>query len=486
MGRQPRAARSGAASRPLKDAWSLPGGLIELGETAEQALRREVLEECSIAVEIGDLLGIFEPVFREADGRIRYHYVVIDFLAYYRGGQLAVGDDAADARWVSPDVLAEYSLSPATSEMIGRALARCVRSLTPESERNRARDSARRRAPDHRGRRDGGLCAAGRDRPDAGAGDAGESGAARAAVEQFVAEGRIVYGITTGFGAFKDQLIPPDQVRELQRNIVMSHAVGVGAPFETPVVRAMMLIRANTLAKGYSGIRPEMLDLLLRHARARRPSHRAAPGLAGRIGDLAPLAHMALVMIGLGEAEFGGQAHARRRGVGAAGLAPGRAGRQRRAGADQRHGADGCAGLSGRDRGGERRGRGRYRRRAEPGGAARHAVGLRRAPPRRPPASRARWIAPLHAPPAGRLHLRCAPPTTPIVQDAYTLRCIPQVHGACHDAIKYTRWVVEIELNSATDNPLIFCEGDDSPSRSAAATSTASRWRSRSTTWAWA
>jgi mutator protein MutT len=109
---------------PAQDAWSLPGGLIELGETAEQALRREVLEECNIAVEIGDLLGIFEPVFREADGRIRYHYVVIDFLAYYRGGHLAVGDDAADAHWVSPDGLAEYSLSPATSEMIRRALAR--------------------------------------------------------------------------------------------------------------------------------------------------------------------------------------------------------------------------------------------------------------------------------------------------------------------------------------------------------------------------
>ena len=82
---------------------------------------------------------------------------------------------------------------------------------------------------------------------------------ARAAVEQFVAEGRIIYGITTGFGAFKDRFIPADQVRDLQRNIVMSHSVGVGAPFETPIVRAMMLIRANTLAKGHSGIRRRFL-----------------------------------------------------------------------------------------------------------------------------------------------------------------------------------------------------------------------------------
>ena len=87
--------------------------------------------------------------------------------------------------------------------------------------------------------------------------------AARAAVEQFVADGRIIYGITTGFGAFKDRVIPPDQVRELQRNIVMSHAVGVGPAFDTTIVRAMMLIRANTLAKGHSGIRMETLQLLL-------------------------------------------------------------------------------------------------------------------------------------------------------------------------------------------------------------------------------
>ena len=86
---------------------------------------------------------------------------------------------------------------------------------------------------------------------------------AQRAVEAFIARGEIVYGVTTGFGAFKDRLIPPDQVRQLQRNILMSHAVGVGEPLDEATTRAVMLIRANTLAKGHSGIREETLRLLL-------------------------------------------------------------------------------------------------------------------------------------------------------------------------------------------------------------------------------
>ena len=139
---------------------------------------------------------------------------------------------------------------------------------------------------------------------------------------QLVTEGRIVYGITTGFGAFKDRLIPPEQTRELQRNIIMSHAVGVGEPFPTPVVRAMMLVRANALAKGHSGIRPETLALLLRMLEV--GVHPIVPlqGSLGASGDLAPLAHMALVMIGEGEAEFGGRRTAGGEALARAGLAP--------------------------------------------------------------------------------------------------------------------------------------------------------------------
>jgi mutator protein MutT len=108
---------------PSQGSWAIPGGLIEVGETAEEAVRREVREECGIEIAVGPVLGLFEPIQRDPDGRIRYHYVVVDFLAHYVSGELRVGDDAADARWVAPAELARYELSPATREMIGRALA---------------------------------------------------------------------------------------------------------------------------------------------------------------------------------------------------------------------------------------------------------------------------------------------------------------------------------------------------------------------------
>ena len=145
---------------------------------------------------------------------------------------------------------------------------------------------------------------------------------ARQAVEDFVARGQVVYGITTGFGAFCNRFIDPEQTAQLQRNIVMSHAVGVGRPLETPVVRAMMLIRANTLAKGHSGCRPEVIELLLRMLE--RGLHPIIPrqGSLGASGDLAPLAHMALVLIGLGEAEIDGQIVPGGEALLAAGLTP--------------------------------------------------------------------------------------------------------------------------------------------------------------------
>lgn len=108
---------------PAQGTWSLPGGLIDLGETAEAAVRREVREECGIEVTVGPVLGLFEPIQRDPDGRIRYHYVVIDFLAFYRSGEIRVGDDAADLRWVKPEELGNYRLHPAIAAMIEAALA---------------------------------------------------------------------------------------------------------------------------------------------------------------------------------------------------------------------------------------------------------------------------------------------------------------------------------------------------------------------------
>jgi histidine ammonia-lyase len=284
---------------------------------------------------------------------------------------------------------------------------------------------------------------------------------ARRAVEQFVAEGRVVYGITTGFGAFKDRLIPADQVRELQRNIIMSHAVGVGPVFPMSVVRAMMLIRANALAKGYSGIRVEVLELLLRMIE--RGVHPIVPqqGSLGASGDLAPLAHIALVVIGMGEAEFNGRRMPGSEALAQAGLAPVEL--EAKEGLALTNGtalmaALGCLAVI----------------EAENAAAVADVAGalslealhgttwafderLHAVRPHPRQVDCARCMRRLLE---GSTFVR--PASDPDPQDAYTLRCIPQVHGACHDAIKYARWVVEIELNSATDNPLIFWE-DDQP-----------------------
>lgn len=108
---------------PRQGSWALPGGLIDLGETAEAAVKREVREECGIEVTVGPLLGLFEPIQYDPDDRIRYHYVVIDFLAYYRSGEMQAGDDAAELCWVLPNELTNYALHPATQAMIERGLA---------------------------------------------------------------------------------------------------------------------------------------------------------------------------------------------------------------------------------------------------------------------------------------------------------------------------------------------------------------------------
>jgi mutator protein MutT len=114
---------------PAQGSWSLPGGLVDVGETLEQAVAREVREECSVEVTVSELLGVFEPIVRDDDGRIRYHYVVVDYLAFYSGGEVTIGDDAAELRWVRIDELHEYPLLPATRDMIERGHHAATRSL---------------------------------------------------------------------------------------------------------------------------------------------------------------------------------------------------------------------------------------------------------------------------------------------------------------------------------------------------------------------
>jgi len=279
------------------------------------------------------------------------------------------------------------------------------------------------------------------------------------AVEKLIERGEIAYGITTGFGAFKDRIISRDEVELLQRNIVLSHAVGVGEPFDTPTVRAIMLIRANTLARGFSGIRVETLELILELLN--RGVHPVIPkkGSLGASGDLAPLAHFACVLVGTGEAEFGGEVMPGEAALERAGLTPinpaAKEGLALTNGTTimtavglletwkARRLADladvaGCLTLEALN--------------GTPMAFDERIHSLRPHPRQIECAKRLREIL------DGSEFTREFDPTN--VQDAYTLRCMPQVHGACRDAVAYAEWLLGLELNAVTDNPLIFADED--------------------------
>jgi histidine ammonia-lyase len=281
----------------------------------------------------------------------------------------------------------------------------------------------------------------------------------RAAVEDFLARGEVVYGITTGFGDFKDRLIPLDQVRQLQRNIVMSHAVGVGPLLDQPTVRALMTIRAQTLVKGYSGVRPVLIDTLLDMINRGVYPIIPSQGSLGASGDLAPLAHMALVMIGEGEALYHGKrmpgADAMRR----AQIAPLEL--EAKEGLALTNGttlmsAIGTLTVVQAER----------LSRAADIAAALSIEALRGTPiafdPRihavRPHVGQSESAAFLRQLLDGSELTRAFDPLD--IQDAYSLRCTPQVHGAARDTIAYVRRVLEVEVNSANDNPLIFVKDD--------------------------
>lgn len=275
------------------------------------------------------------------------------------------------------------------------------------------------------------------------------------AVQTLLDRGEIAYGITTGFGAFKDKIISPEETRLLQKNILVSHAVGVGAPFDVPTTRAIMLIRANTLARGFSGIRLETLETLIEFLNRGISPVIPSKGSLGASGDLAPLAHMALPLIGEGEAIYKGESLSGGDALKKANLQPivlaAKEGLALTNGttvmtalgvlevARAKYLADladvsGCLSLE-----------------ALNGTTAAfdpriHA--LRPHPRQVLCAEHLRRIL------EGSDFTRCFDPAN--CQDAYTLRCMPQVHGACRDSIDYAEWVVNLELNAVTDNPLIF------------------------------
>ena len=281
----------------------------------------------------------------------------------------------------------------------------------------------------------------------------------RRVVEEIVAAGRTVYGVNTGFGKLSDVHIEPSQLSQLQFNLVRSHSVGLGPPLPEVDARAMMLLRANVLSLGYSGCRPLLIDTL-----AAMLEHGVTPvipekGSVGASGDLAPLAHLALAMIGEGEAFYRGERLPSAEALRRTGIEP-----------VQLQVKEGLALLNGTQ-----------------AMAAVGAIALYRAERlvRLADVAGAMALEALRGTPVAfdeRIHLARPHPgqvavaahlrellrdseirkshleNDPRVQDAYSLRCMPQVHGAVRGALTHVREIVETETGSATDNPLVFSE----------------------------
>jgi histidine ammonia-lyase len=283
--------------------------------------------------------------------------------------------------------------------------------------------------------------------------------ASRAAVDRLVAEGRVAYGITTGFGAFKDRLISREQLGELQRNLVLSHSVGVGPEFSTDETRAIILVRANQLAQGFSGVRPVIIEMLLELLHRGVVPTIPQQGSLGASGDLAPLAHLALVLIGEGTATVGGERLPGGHALTRVGLEPIEL--QAKEGLALLNGTAAMTGVGALvTHDAEMTAHaadiaGALSLEALEGTCEAFDARLHKARPHPRQVEAAQYMRQLLE---GSEFVRGYDPKR--VQDAYSLRCIPQIHGAVRDSIAYAKWVVEIELNSATDNPLIFVEGD--------------------------
>jgi histidine ammonia-lyase len=281
---------------------------------------------------------------------------------------------------------------------------------------------------------------------------------ARALVERMVADGAPVYGVNTGFGKFQSVRIPVDKLRALQRNLVLSHAIGVGPPFPTEVVRGMLLLRAQSLALGASGVRPLLVERLLELLNGRVHPVVPSQGSVGASGDLAPLAHLALALIGEGEVEHGGALRPAADALAEVGLAPleleakeGLAlvnGTQAMASllalvlvdaAVLVTAADVAAAMTVEALKGSHRPFDEAVTRLRPHPGAIEVAGNLRA------LLRDSAIAASHA-------------DCDKVQDAYSLRTAPQVHGAVRDALRYANAVLEVEFASVTDNPLLLVD----------------------------
>ena len=284
-------------------------------------------------------------------------------------------------------------------------------------------------------------------------------GASRRVVERIVAESRVVYGVNTGFGKLSDVTVPADELRELQLNLVRSHSCGVGEPLSEEETRAMMLLRANVLALGLSGARAVVAETLVAMLERRVRPVIPEKGSVGASGDLAPLSHLALCAVGEGEAFYeggrvaGGEA-LRRAGVGPLTL-------EAKEGLALLNGTQAltAVGALALERA-EKLARaadvsGAMSLEALKGTPAAFDERVHRARPHRGQVEVAAHLRELLRDSEIRAsHVEGAPR----VQDAYSLRCMPQVHGATRDALLHARTCVEIETGGATDNPLVFAE----------------------------
>ena len=289
----------------------------------------------------------------------------------------------------------------------------------------------------------------------------GQMLAARAVVEGAVhGATEHTYGVNTGFGRFVSKSIPEELTRELQLRLLRSHACGVGDPYPEEIVRAAMLLRANALAKGRSGARPEVVELLLECMNRGVLPYVPSRGSVGASGDLAPLAHLALPLVGEGEASFEGERLAGQEALARAGLEP--VSLEAKEGLSLVNGtqfmaAFGALGLM------------RARRLAKAADIAcsvslEALQGSRSSflpqvhalrPLRGQQSSAANVLLLIEGSAINESHRWCDK-----VQDAYSLRCAPQVHGASRDLLDYVDYTVSVELNAATDNPLVLVEDD--------------------------
>jgi len=284
-------------------------------------------------------------------------------------------------------------------------------------------------------------------------------------VERLVASGKTAYGINTGFGKLASVRISSEQVRQLQINLVRSHACGVGTPLHETETRAMILLRANALAKGLSGVRPVVVETLCAMLNAGVHPVIPSQGSVGASGDLAPLAHLAQVVIGEGEAHYkheklsGGEA-LKRAGITAVAL-------EAKEGLSLLNGTQGMLALlslalreadSLTDTADIAASLSLDALRGSPGAfdsRIMHARAYAGA------ATTARNLARLNEGSQIRESHRSSEKDTR-VQDAYSLRCTPQVHGAVRDSLSQAREMALVELNSATDNPLVFANENGS------------------------